>query len=233
LHRGYIKLWRCIEDNPDYFRDKFTDVSAWIDLLLIANHKNGNIKKRGIRLEIERGEVAWSELQLASRWKWSRGKVRRFLQYLVQQKMIAMVQQNNKITTKFKIINYDLYQSNDTTEKILNDTTDSTTNGHQTDIKRYKNKNDKNVKNEKNKEYKLKPFRSANDETWLSELSANPAYKGIDIHDQLHRCTEWFRCKNIQVSRQRFLNWLNRTDRKITHNPKSTITSWADKPDIP
>jgi hypothetical protein len=53
-------------------------------------------------------------------------------------------QQKNKLTSLITITNYDLYQSDDTTERTSNEATDRTTDGQQTDT-------NKNVKNGKNK----------------------------------------------------------------------------------
>ena len=72
---GWIQLHRSIMDHPDWFAEPFTRAHAWIDLLLLANHKVGYIRKRGILIEVPRGQVGHSEDAIAERWKWSRGKV--------------------------------------------------------------------------------------------------------------------------------------------------------------
>lgn len=136
MHRGWIKLWRKISDNDLWLSEPFTRGQAWLDLLILANHKPGFFYCRGIKVLVERGQVGISEPALAERWQWSRGKVRRFLSELdtVQQ----IVQQKNNVTGLITITNYTSYQSDDT----ANDTADSTTDGQQTDT----NKNDKNVR---------------------------------------------------------------------------------------
>ncbi len=120
---GWIKLYRSIQDNPIWESEPFDHSHAWIDLLLCANHKDGAITKRGIFLTVPRGYIGYSEKTLSRRWRWSRGKVRRFFVFLVQQNMIEIVQQKNKITTLIHIINYNSYQSNDTTEIDIDGTT--------------------------------------------------------------------------------------------------------------
>ncbi|NCD07359.1 MAG: hypothetical protein EOL97_14700, partial [Spirochaetia bacterium] len=77
--QGYIKLYRKIEDNPLYFCEPFSKIQAWIDLILLANHKDSVIFIRGNEVKIKRGQVAWSKDNLASRWKWSKNKVYGFL----------------------------------------------------------------------------------------------------------------------------------------------------------
>jgi hypothetical protein len=79
IEGGWIKLYRKLQQNDLWTFEPFTRGQAWVDLLLLANHKDGFIRVRGIRVEVKRGQVGWSEIKLAERWKWSRGKVRRFL----------------------------------------------------------------------------------------------------------------------------------------------------------
>lgn len=140
MHRGWVKLHRKIADNELWLSEKFTRGQAWVDMIMLANHQDGCIRIRGIKVKIKRGQLGWSEIALAERWQWSRGKVRRFLNELKTAQQIE--QQKNRITSIITITNYNGYQESDTT--------DSTTNGQQTDNKRYPNKNDKNGKNEKN-----------------------------------------------------------------------------------
>ena len=138
-NNGWIKLHRKIFDNPMYFSEPFTRMQAWIDLLLLANHSGQYFYVRGNRIDVKRGEVAHSMQSLAQRWKWSRGKVLRYISQLENSQMI--VQQKNHVITKLSITNYNTYQSDGTT--------DSTTDGQQTVQQTDTNKNDKNDKNER------------------------------------------------------------------------------------
>lgn len=129
MHRGYIKVYRKCTDNPLYFAEPFTKWQAWIDLLVLANYKERYIAVRGIPILVKRGQVLVGENFLAERWKWSRGKVRRFLEFL-EKKVHQIEQQKNNVTTVITIINYHEYQSNDTPKGSA----DGTTDGQQTDI---------------------------------------------------------------------------------------------------
>lgn len=143
-NRGWIRLHRKIMDNPFWLKEPFTPGQAWVDLLLLANHKAGIIWKRGIMIEVKRGQVGHSERTLAARWRWSRNRVKRFFRDLktMQQIELETEPQNKNVTALITIVNYDLYQGNDTT----NDTTDGATKEPQKGHKRYQNKNDKNGK---------------------------------------------------------------------------------------
>jgi len=130
---GWIKLHRKIMDNPMYFSEPFTRTQAWIDLILLANHTNNFFYIRGNKVDVARGQVGYSKEILSRRWGWSRGKTTRFIKQLETDGML--IQQKSSVTTLISICNYKTYQGDDTT--------DDTTDGHQTDI----NKNDKNDKN--------------------------------------------------------------------------------------
>jgi len=128
--KGWIIVHRDIMDMPEWLSEPFTRGQAWIDLLLLANHKAGFIRRRGILVAVERGQVGWSEEALADRWKWSRGKVRRFFKELLQLSRIERrisektVQKKTSVSALYCITNYDKYQ--------LRGTEDGTENGRKT-----------------------------------------------------------------------------------------------------
>ena len=162
-----------------WLSEPFTRSQAWIDLLLTANHAQGFIRKRGILIEIKRGQVGESEETLADRWKWSRGKLRRFLDELISVQQITRepVQQNKNLSCLITITNYHEYQKNDTTKSDVSDTTSSTTDEQQieqqTNNRQYRNKNDKNNENDKKEElepktlvHKVNEYREDFDKFW-------------------------------------------------------------------
>ena len=146
---GWIKLYRKISDNPIWLSEPFTRAQAWIDLILLATHKNSFIRVRGIKIDLNRSQIRWSTENLAARWQWSRGKVLRFLNELetVQQ----IVQQKNNIITVITILNWEKYQADGTTDG----TTDGQQTVQQTVQQTDTNKNDKNEKNERNEKKTL------------------------------------------------------------------------------
>lgn len=146
MNRGYIKLWRSSTDNPLYFSEPFTKWQAWVDLLILANHKRNEVDIRGILVTVETGQVLAGEEFLAKRWKWSRGKVRRFMSYLSSKTVQQIEQQKNNVCTVISITNWKHYQSNGTADRTADGTTDGQQTVQQTDIP----KNEKNVENEKN-----------------------------------------------------------------------------------
>ena len=86
---GYIKLYRQIFDNELWTEKPFSRAQAWIDLLLKANYAPSKCVIKGTSITIKRGQVLRAEETLAADWGWSRGKVRRFLSYLVKKGNIS------------------------------------------------------------------------------------------------------------------------------------------------
>lgn len=144
---GWISLHRSIQDNDLWLAEPFTWAQAWIDLLLNANHKPGSFWVRRVEIKLERGQLGWSEITMSERWKWSRGKVRRYLGMLETRGMI--VQQKTQLTSVITICNYDIYQEtgNNEVSKAVQQMEHQTV--HQTDNRRYTNNND-NKDNKKN-----------------------------------------------------------------------------------
>lgn len=142
MSAGWIKLYRKLSDHPDYFGEAFTRMHAWVDLLLMANYRDGFIRVRGIKVPVSRGQVATSSLSLSKRWMWSRGKVQRYLNELESSGQIS--QQTNNVITLISISKYDSYQVDDTTDDDADEYADETPSGQQTDTsKEYKEEREK------------------------------------------------------------------------------------------
>lgn len=148
MSKGWIKLHRSMFDNDLWTAEEFSKGQAWIDLIGNANHGAATIWIRGIEVSVGRGQLAWSELTMSKRWRWSRGKVRRYLKMLQDRGMV--VQQTNKLTTILTICKYEVYQAEistyNTTDGTTSRTTGRTTGGQQT-VHKQECKNGDNVEN--------------------------------------------------------------------------------------
>lgn len=137
-----------------YFSEPFSKTTAWLDMIMLASHKDKTIVIRGVEINLKRGQLAYSELSLAKRWRWSRNKLLRFLKTLKTEQQIE--HQSNNVTTVITVLNYDTFNPNDTTGELPNGLPERHQKVDQKDTKRTTkrdtNKNDKNEKNEK-KEY--------------------------------------------------------------------------------
>lgn len=61
----------------------------------------------------------------------------------------------------------------------------------------------------------------ASDSDWLSALTTDPTYEGIDVRREFGKMTAWACTNKKQPTRRRFINWLNRAERPIinTYQP--------------
>jgi len=136
---NYFSVNRGLLFSDRWLSEPFSRGQAWVDLFGLAQHTDSFMRVRGIKVEIKRGQLGYSQLTLAKRWRWSRNKVIRYLKELEKEGDIE--QQNNAITTLITVTKYNQWQ--------LGGTTDDTTEGQQKDNRRDTYKKDKKDKNEK------------------------------------------------------------------------------------
>lgn len=105
---GDVKLHRKICQKDLWLEEPFTKGQAWVDMILLASHRDTSFSIRGVKVNLKRGQLGWSEVKLSERWRWSRNKVRRFLRGMEMEQQIE--QQKNGVTSIITLKNYDLYQ---------------------------------------------------------------------------------------------------------------------------
>ena len=134
---GWIKIHRQIQNCLIWDDKPFNMASAWIDLLLLANHKDKETIFDKKPILVKRGQRITSVRELSSRWGWGKDKTLRFLRLLEREKMI--VKDSDSRRTLLTIVNYGIYQDceneNETVIRTLTGQSQAT------------NKNDKNDKN--------------------------------------------------------------------------------------
>ena len=162
LSSGWIKLYRQLQDCWIWLdKEPFDKRSAWVDLLLTANHSDKKILFNGELITIKRGQILTSVRKLSAKWKWSVNKVYRFLKLLESDEMLQ--KESDKDRTLLTIINYSIFQCCEYTNENSNGNTNGNTNEytsdtptetptnthteHKQECKEYKN--DKNVKKER------------------------------------------------------------------------------------
>ncbi|WWU65192.1 hypothetical protein QJR26_03395 [Clostridium baratii] len=154
---GWLKLYRSIKDHWLWEDKPFSRGQAFIDLLLMANHKDNKILFNGELVEVKRGSRITSLRQLSEGWGWSTKKTKKFLELLEKDKMIKVKTDNKK--TLITIENYSIYQSIGNTEETdrkqegNREENQEKHRGNSKEIQKKTNKNDKErYKNEKNEE---------------------------------------------------------------------------------
>ena len=176
MSSGWIKLYRQLQDCWIWLdKEQFDKRSAWVDLLLTANHSDKKILFNGELITVKRGQILTSVRKLSAKWKWSVNKVYRFLKLLESDEMLQ--KESDKDRTLLTIVNYSIFQcceytnensngntngnSDEYTSETPTETPTNTPTEHKQECKEYKN--NKNVKNEK-KERKGQTVYYPNDE---------------------------------------------------------------------
>lgn len=207
-YRGYIKLWRKIQDNPLYKeKRRFNRSEAWIDLLLMVNHKRNEIIVDFKRVPIERGQVFTSQLGLSKKWGWGIASVNRFLKLLKNEKQIFYKGESKY--TIISILNWDKYQSEAETKRKAERKPERKPNGNHSET----NNNDKNDKKHISSNVLIRSDMSFKSEDYLLVLEAYQRLKGIRLQgeefmpvrqavktmfmsdrtpEQIVACMEWF-----------------------------------------
>lgn len=161
MSNGWIKLHRKLQDCWIWLeKEPFDKRSAWVDLLLTANHSDKKILFNGELITVKRGQILTSIRKLAERWKWSYDKTSRFLKLIESDGMLR--KESDNCRTLLTIENYEVYQDVTCTDRTpISEPTEhqqvNLPNTYRTPIsepisdkqecKEYKN--DKNVKNDK------------------------------------------------------------------------------------
>lgn len=150
--KGYILLWRSLQDlwlwNID---EPYDSRSAWIDLLMMANHEDKKVPYGKGFVIVKRGQKLTSQRKLAEKWHWTRNRVKRYLNTLQNDGMIYA--DTTRGDTTITIVNYDSFQvsptTNEATTRATGEAEGRATYGAQTIHyrKHYRN-NEENIKKE-------------------------------------------------------------------------------------
>ena len=171
MAEGWIKLHREIVDHW-IWQDPFK-LRAWLDLIMLANHKPKKINIDSQIITIDIGQHWTSDESLAKRWGWGRKKVRNFLKLLESDGMI--IRKSTPRGTAITIVNYKVYQGFEDLKGTANGTTEEQPRNSQ----RYTNKNEKNEKNEKKYTRARTPFQDFDQRTYdYEDLTKKLAAKG-------------------------------------------------------
>lgn len=170
--RGWVAIYRKVDEGRYWLKEKFTKGQAWVDLIMLANHKEDETYVRGINLKMERGQLFWSQEALSKRWRWSKDKVQNYLKDLEKHEEISY-----KVVNKIGVItvlNYNNYQDFSPQTSL------------QTSLqKTYKtalNNNVNNVKNENNKEIEISRLEEIAKKYNVSIKSVEDTYEELTLY---------------------------------------------------
>lgn len=121
MQKGWVKLHRKIQDHWIYQEKRqFSRYEAWLDLIMMANHKDNKTLVDGELITIEKGSFITSKRELGRRWDWSNSKVDKFLELLNSDEMIVYKSDTKK--TVVTIAKYEVYHDSEKEKRNENET---------------------------------------------------------------------------------------------------------------
>lgn len=142
MNEGWILIHRKLQESQIWSSNEPFDMrSAWIDLLMLANHDNATIIFDGQPLEIKRGQYLTSVRKLSLRWGWGNEKTLKYLRLLENLQMIK--KNSNKRRTLLTIENYDVYQNTPNTNRTQTEQRPNTDQAQTINVKNEKENNNK------------------------------------------------------------------------------------------
>ena len=136
---GWIKLHRKITESWMWKKKPFSDGQAWMDLVLMANHKDAKIMFDGKVMEIKRGSFMTSKERLKKRWGWARKRFDTFLRNGTREGTV-WAQNSAYRGTYITICNYDTYNDVEQAKEQARDkpgTSQDTINKNEKNEKKY------------------------------------------------------------------------------------------------
>ena len=107
MDNSFIKLYRKIQDN--WIWDNPLYLKCWIDMLMRASIKPSSMLLNNQIIEVNRGEIVFSQRNFAKRNNMTRQQLRTFLNKLEKSKMIEV--KSNPDITHIIIVEYYTYNS--------------------------------------------------------------------------------------------------------------------------
>lgn len=93
MSEGWICLHRGWRDNP-LFKGEFSRADAWVWMIEAACWKPARTRIKGETVELQRGELSFSQRFLAEKWGWTKSRVDRFIADLRSENMIKTRSKN-------------------------------------------------------------------------------------------------------------------------------------------
>lgn len=181
--QGFILLHRSIQDHWIYEeKRKFSRYEAWLDLLMMVNHKDSRTLQDGQLVEVKRGERITSIRQLMDRWDWSNTKVIKFLELLQKDGMISF-EVTPKKKTLIKILQYEQYQGFGVGEQSQKQTAER----HETDSETTQNNINNNDNNDNKKDNARKRDKRIYEKSSIHFQLANSLYQKILDNNPQHK----------------------------------------------
>lgn len=229
---NYFKVNRSLLQSSRWLSEPFTRGQAWIDLFGLAQHTDNFFRVRGIKVDVKRGQLAYSQLTLAKRWRWSTKKTRRYLNELENEGDIA--QQKNNLTTLILILKYDFWQG-EAEEKEQQTAYQKNTRRTPNDLHTINDKNDKNENKEISTNVDIPLPTKISNRLILSrnQLMAFakdfPGLSTTEIKEQMVKCNAYMNMSSANYTNPGlfFKGWLNKylTEKNMNESNRKAINN--------
>ncbi len=123
MEQGWISIHRKLREHWLWQETPFDKRSAWIDILMSANHCDNKVLLGKTLIDVSRGQFITSEVKLMKKWGWSKTKVRSFLDMLEKENMIIKTTDTKKTT--LTVVNYSDYQDSETAKELQKNRTET------------------------------------------------------------------------------------------------------------
>ena len=207
MQKGWIKLHRSLLDSDIWKMENqpFDMRSAWIDLLMLANHEDKEIIIDYKLVTVKRGQFITSVRKLGERWKWGKDRVLKYLRILEQTGMVTRVSDTHK--TLLTIVNYAKFQDcQDTDEDTGKDTVEDTNETQ----RRHGSATNKNIKNDK----EINNNRTFSKPT-VDEVKAYCLERGNGI--DANKFVNFYESKGWMIGKNKMKDW------------KAAVRTWEQK----
>jgi hypothetical protein len=116
---GFFVIDRGVWDHPGFANETFTELQAWFWLISSAAWEPCQARVGKATISLERGQCAFALRFLATKWRWSEPRVRRFLQRRATDAQVLV--SATRSATLITICKYNEYQLERRTDVREND----------------------------------------------------------------------------------------------------------------
>lgn len=229
--KGWIKTYRKIQECWIWLdKEPFDKRSAWIDLLLTANHSDKKILFNGELITVQRGQILTSIRKLSEKWKWSYDKCSRFLKLLIDDGMLQ--KESDNFRTLLTIVNYEVYQDYTSTVECTDEGASRTRTSEQAEHEQVTNKNVKNDKEcKEDNNYCSEPKEDLASEPAVITLTLNDKSEYPIFQKDIDEWKELYPAVDVMQQLRHMKAWCdsNPAKRKTKRGVKRFITSWLMK----
>lgn len=208
---GYVAMARDWQDHDVFGSDEYSRRDAWAWMIANAAWKPVKARVKGSAVDLERGELCFSQRFMAKKWRWSKSRVDRFIAVLRDEGMIETrskigataghpAGQGQSILT---ICNYDKFQSPLKVVRGNDDAQTGAMSGQQRGKEEPSNQDNQEPKKEENARFaffgRIIRLTPRDLEIWRTRYHPIP-----DLEIELYSLDAWFGAQDEKIRKEWF-----------------------------